>query len=389
MNSSQQSTKQKNYLIVFAWIFAALFVISSIGVIFSFFPTKKLLNPDFYKSALENVRIYERLPESIAQQLSANLSQGVTGPDSPVYLLLLTPQEWESVLSGLIEPNWLQAQTESMLDQIFEILLVSQDPLNTPISISISEVKNRLAGEEGIQAFNEILNAQPDCSFDQLMGLLQLGLGMETQIDTLLCKPPDNIISELNPVVQSFLSAAVEYVPDQISFTLPVAMLRGPSAENLQELNPGELPEFIEALRFTNTLITWSPLLPIVFILLATVFAVRSLRDFLRWWGGAFLAAGGISLIIILILYLTMDWGLARFIPIPLSVYRLPPLLVQIGLFELSQELVNSIVLSVVTPAGILTILGILLLLGTYLIPKDSPTPITPQREESDSRIIE
>ena len=382
MNTPSQSQKQNSILIVFAWIFAGLFVISSIVLIFSFFPTRKLLNPDFYKSALEDVGIYERLPETIAQQLTSNLSQGVTGTDSPVYLLLLTQQEWESVLTRLIDPAWLQTQTENVLDQFFEILLVSPDPLGTPISISIDELKNRLAGDEGVQAFNQILNAQPDCSFDQVMGLLQLGLGIETQIDTLLCKPPDNIISELNPVIESLLSAAVAYVPDQISFSLPAAMLQVSTSDTPQELSPGELPEFIEALRFTNMLISWSPMLPIVFLLLVTAFAVRSLADFLRWWGSTFLVAGGISLIILLILFLTVDLSLGRFLPIPLSVYKLPTLLVQLGLLELSQELVNGIVLSILVPAGIFTLLGILLLLGTYLQPKDSTPEVVTERKE-------
>ena len=149
MNYPQTTHKQNSVLIVFAWIFAALFVISSILVIFSFFPTKKLLDPDFYKTALEDIGIYERLPETIAQQLASNLSQGVTGAESPVYLLLLSQQEWESILTGLINPAWLQTQTESILDQFFGVLLDSPDPLNTPINISILELKNNLAGGEG------------------------------------------------------------------------------------------------------------------------------------------------------------------------------------------------------------------------------------------------
>jgi hypothetical protein len=94
------------------------------------------------------------------------------------------------------------------------------------------------------------------------------------------------------------------------------------------------------------------------------------------------LATGGISLIILLILFLTMDLSLGRFLPIPLSVYKLPPLLVQLGLLELSQELVNGIVISILVPAAIFTILGILLLLGTYLLPKDSPPEVVTEREE-------
>ena len=379
MSSTQQTQKQNSILVVFAWIFAILFVISSIGLIFSYFPTRRLLDPDFYKNALVSVGIYERLPESIAGQLASNLSQGILGTDSPVYLLLLTQQEWESILTGLIDPTWLQAQTENILDQFFDILLVSPDPLNTPITISILELKNRLAGGEGVQAFNQILNAQPDCSFDQVMGLLQLGLGMETQIDTLLCKPPDNVISELNPLVEVLLKNGVTYVPDEISFTLPAAMLQASTAKNPQEISPGELPEYIQTLRFTNKLISWTPLLPIIFILLVTVFAVRSIRDFLRWWGGSFLVAGGISLILLLTLYLTMDLSLGYLLPVPLRVFRLPSILMQIGLIELSQELVNGIFTSILIPAGILAILGILLLVGMYFLPKDMQPSMMPQ----------
>jgi hypothetical protein len=381
LSSPQQSQKQNSILIVFAWIFAVLFIISSIGLIFSYFPTRKLLDPDFYKNALVSVGIYERLPESIAGQLASNLSQGIMGTDSPVYLLLLNQQEWESILTGLINPAWLQAQMENILDQFFDILLDSPDPLNTPITISILELKKRLAGGEGVQAFDQILKAQPDCSFDQVMGLLQLGLGMETQIDTLLCKPPDNVISELNPLVEALLTNGVAYVPDEISFTLPAAMLQSSTAGNPQEISPGELPEYIQTLRFTNKLISWTPVLPIIFLLLVTVFAVRSIRDFLLWWGGTFLAVGGTSLILLLILYFTMDLSLGYFLPVPLRVFRLPSLLMQIGLIELSQELVNGILMSILIPAGILAILGILLLLGTYLIPKDSQLVMKPQGE--------
>jgi hypothetical protein len=381
LNNPQHPPKRNSYLIVFAWISAILFVISSVGVIFAFFPTRKLLNPNFYKSALENVGFYERLPESIAQQLAVNLTQRGSDTSSPVVLLLLNQQEWETILTGLINPSWLQTQTENILDQFFDILLVSPDPLNTPINVSILEIKNSLAGGEGVLAFNQILNAQQDCSLDQVMGLLQLGLGMQPQIDTLLCRPPDYIITELNPIVQSLLSAAVTQVPDEVSFTLLTAMQLSSSAGSPQELSPGELPEFISSLRRTNTMISRSPLLPITFLLLLSIFAVRSLRDMLRWWGSVFLTAGGISLIILLILYLTMDWSLGRLVPIPISVYGLPPLLVQMGLVEFSQELVTNLALSMVIPAGTLTVLGILLLLGTYLLPKDKQSSI-PQQEE-------
>ena len=378
MGTPEQSSKRINFNRLLAWIFAGLFVISSIGVIFTFFPSRKLLSPDFYKQALEDVRIYQRLPESIAQLLATNFTQNseesalIENP--PLYLLILDQEEWESILIDLVNPTWLQTQTEDILDQFFNILLISPDPVNTPIEVSLLEVKNRLGGPEGIQAFNQILNAQDPCSVNQLMGLLQLGLGLETSIDSLLCRPPDYIITELNPVVESFLSAAVAQVPDKLFFSLPLSMLDSSPGLNPANLNQGEIPAPIRTLRRTNTLISWGLFLPLLLIIMMTVFAVRSLRDLLRWWGGTFLTAGLISLTLSLSLFPIVKWGFNNLIPSKTSNnFELTALLVQLGIGDLSRELSNVLIMSVVIPASVLAIIGFALLLGSYLLSQSSP----------------
>lgn len=378
MGTPERSSKRINFNRLLAWIFAGLFVISSIGVIFTFFPSRKLLSPDFYKQALEDVRIYQRLPESIAQLLATNFTQNseesslIENP--PVYLLILDQEEWESILIDLINPAWLQTQSENILDQFFNILLISPDPVNTPIEVSLLEVKNRLGGPEGIQAFNQILKAQDACSVNQLMGLLQLGLGLETSIDSLLCRPPDYIITELNPVVESFLSAAVAQVPDQLFFNLPLSMLDSSPGVNPANLNQGEIPAPIRTLRRTNTLISWGLLLPLLLIIMMTIFAVRSLRDLLHWWGGTFLTAGLISLTLSLSLFPIVNWGFNNLIPSKTSNnFELTTLLVQLGIGDLSRELSNTLIMSVVIPASVLAIIGFALLLGSYLLSQSSP----------------
>ena len=378
MDTPEQASKRIFFSRLLAWIFAGLFVISSIGVIFTFFPSRKLLSPDFYKQALEDVRIYQRLPESIAELLATNFTQNseesslIENP--PVYLLILDQEEWESILIDLINPTWLQTQSENILDQFFNILLISPDPVNTPIEVSLLEVKNRLAGPEGIQAFNQILNAQDPCSVNQLMGLLQLGLGMETSIDSLLCRPPDYIITELNPVVESFLSAAVAQVPDQLFFNLPLSLLDSSPGLNPANLNQGEIPAPIKTLRRINTLISWGLFLPLLLIIMMTIFAVRSLRDLLRWWGGTFLTAGLISLTLSLSLFPVVNWGFNNLIPSETSNnFELTALLVQLGIGDLSRELSNVLIMSVVIPASVLAIIGFALLLGSYLLTQSSP----------------
>jgi hypothetical protein len=105
-----------------------------------------------------------------------------------------------------------------------------------------------------------------------------------------------------------------------------------------------------------------------------TVFAVRSLRDLLRWWGGTFLSAGLISLTLSLSLFPIVNWGFNNLIPSKTSNnFELTALLVQLGIGDLSRELSNVLIMSVVIPASVLAIIGFALLLGSYLLSQSSP----------------
>ena len=369
MSTSPKAAQKNKFLLALAWIFAVLFVVSTIGVVLTFFPIGKLLSADFYQQALEDVHIYQRLPETIAKQLAINLTPNPQDSDSQISLLVLNEQEWESILIELIDPVWLQSQSEEVLEQFFDILLHAPDPVHTPVEISVAEVKMSLTGPDGIQAFNQVLDAQPPCSINQLMGLVQIGLGMENTTGSILCRPPDYILSELSPLVQSFLSSAVSQLPDQVQFYLPLAIIDSQIAGTASNTNLGEIPESIRILRQANSAISWSPLLPMIMMLLVTVFAVRSLRDFMLWWGGTLLAAGLISLVLAVIMVPTANWALDSFIPLDLSSYlSMPELLVQIGFADLSSELVNGLVMSMVIPAGVITTIGLALLLGVFLL---------------------
>ena len=379
MSTTESPPKQNKFTLILAGIFVVLFILSTVAVVFSFFPTRQLLNPEFYKQTLADEQIYQNLPRVIAQQLASSITQdgeGSTLTDDPnLNLLILSQEEWESILIDLLDPNSLQTQTESIIDQFFDILLVSPDPVNTPIVISLKEVKSRLAGPEGTQAIKQILEAQPPCSVNQLLGLLQLGLGLPTSIDTLLCRPPEYIISELTSAVEWFLSGVVDQVPDQVNISLPETLLNTSSSGISLDPNQKVIPDIIQDVRRINTTISWSPLLPLIFLLLITVLAVRSLNEFLLWWGGSLLAAGLISLILSLSLYPTTNWAFNKLIPRASgSYFGLTNILIQLGVANLSRELASRLVMSVVIPATVITIIGFSFLLAFNLLTRSSPT---------------
>jgi hypothetical protein len=353
-------------------------------VIFTFFPIGKMLNPDFYQQALERENIYQRLPESIARQLANTLSSPISGQDAEISLLALDEQEWEAILLELIDPAWLQSQSETILDQVFDILLVSPDPLNTPLEISVKEIKQRLAGPEGIRAINQIIEAQPPCSVDQLLGVLQAGLGMDASIDSLLCRPPDFILSELNPFVEAFLDSTAGQIPNQVQFYLPFPKPQNQVSEIAHDPEP-EIPETLQTLRQINTLVTWSPLLPIAFLIILTLLAVRSLRDFMTWWGGTLFTAGIISLIFSFFIFPTMNWGVAALVPMGLNdLISIPGLLGQFGIADFFQELVNQLLLSIRIPASIFSAIGFALLLGVFLLNRNTVRLDTKLANSSD-----
>lgn len=379
MGTTKTPSEQNKFTLILAGIFVVLFILSTVAVVFSFFPTRQILNPDFYKQTLADEQIYQNLPRVIAQQLASSITQDGEGSsltDNPsINFLILSQEEWESIIIDLLDPNWLQTQTENIIDQFFDILLISPDPVNTPIVISLKEVKSRLAGPEGTQAFQHILEAQPPCSVNQLLGLLQLGLGLPASIDTLLCRPPDYIISELTSVAELFLSSAVDQVPDQVTVELPEKLLESSVSGSSLDPNQGVIPDTIRNLRRTNTAILWSPVIPLVFLFLITILAVRSLNDFLLWWGGSLLAAGLISLIFSLSLFPATNWAFSRLIPHESGTYfGLTNILIQLGVGDLSRELASRLVMSVVIPASVITIIGFSLLLAIYLLARSSPT---------------
>lgn len=399
METSKESTTINTLAKLVAGFLVVLFVLSTIVVLFSFFPIRQLLSPDFYKLTLEDEGVYHRLPGIIAERLATNIVEDtcVQNPGStdcsqenaldntPVYFMILTQQEWESILSELIDPDWLQTQTENILDQFFYILLNSPNPMDAPLELSLNEVKKRLAGPQGIQAFNQILDAQPDCSLDQLFGLLQLGLGMPTDIETLLCQPPDYIMSELNPVVESFLSGVVDQFPDQLTFYLPDEIMSSSTSGNNADPIQVAIPKPIQTLRRTYRAISISPIVPLVLLSLVTILTVRSLREFLLWWGVSLLTAGLISLVLALSLTPISSWAFPRLIPGGSEAsLGLSNLLIELGVVDFSRVLAERLVMSIVIPAGVITIIGLTLLLALYLINRQSRTQKSLSTETTD-----
>ena len=92
------------------------------------------------------------------------------------------------------------------------------------------------------------------------------------------CKPPAELIPMLTPIIQGQMQATAQMIPDQL--ILFMAM-------------PGNDPR--ARLQVARLGMRLSPILPLGFLLLMTVVTVRSLKNWLNWWGIPLAITGGLT----------------------------------------------------------------------------------------------
>jgi len=252
---------------------ALLFIISGIVALVAFNIEWYAFNSSAYKQAFERQDLYGRTPEILANALySYILGSQNTDP----YLKELTQEEWQGTIASVVPPVELKLLTDSALDSVFDYL---NDRTNS-VQISLLPIKQRLTGPAGVEIVQKILQAQPDCTAEQL---LQIGMGFLSG-DIGLCNPPPELIGFMNPFIESQLQLITFSIPNEITL---ISSLPGDADPRAR-------------LRQVRSLMNLTPVLPVFFLFCLTIFAVRSLMDWLQWWGYPFLLTGGVSVLIAL-----------------------------------------------------------------------------------------
>jgi hypothetical protein len=245
-----------------------LFILSGILALFAFNIEWYAFDAAVYKRAFERQNLYTRTPDILASALYDYLS---ANQNSDPYLKELTLEDWRGTITSVVPPEELKVLTDSTLDSAFDYLNDRSDT----VQISLLPIKGRLSGPAGMVVVQEILNAQPACTADQL---LQMGTGF-LQGNFALCNPPPEMVGLLTPLIESQLQLMTLAIPNEVTLTAAA---------------PG-LPDPRAGLRQARTLMNITPVFPLIFLFCLTVFAVRSHMDWLQWWGYPLLNAGGIS----------------------------------------------------------------------------------------------
>ncbi len=353
-----------------AALFAILFIIAALLSLLLFNFERHFLDSDLYKRVLLEERVYDSLPRLLSTQIAAEMTHNPCDEDPsscegdgeaeseddqggpPDYFQNIDVNQWELLLREILSANWLQEQTESVINQLFEFL--ESDETTPTISISLVDLKARLLGRNGVDTVLKIVDAQPPCSDDQLSELKDMIESDLSEADLLSCRPPQELLDRYILTIEETLNEVVGSLPDEANLGESFMESEGsePQEDSTDEMQIGR------TLRRIRYVMRWSPIVPIGLLLLVAVFGVRSFRDLLRWWGIPVMVTGLIALILSILSMPIFNWLLSTYVESRNPGY-LSAEFVQLG-FDLGRSAIRSYVKSITLQAGILSLVGLI-----------------------------
>jgi hypothetical protein len=347
---------------MFAVLFAIFFVITAVTCILIFNSQNQAFNPEVYKQALSATGIYDRLPELIGEQIAYTVNKNSCAQNpaacseeqqnaTPAYLSGVDASEWAVILSELVDPAWFKTQIESAIDQVIAFLATPGEPFN--LDISLVELKARLGGDNGYQAVVSLLNSLEPCTLNDILNLPGTMLETNNPTNLPLCRPSENVLKLGESAIRDTLKSVADKLPDNTATIINTFM---PGLESGLALTQRSL----QLLR-TTALISLA--IPIFLLLIITLLVVRSLKDFLKWWGIPM-----VSIAALVFLFSLLITPLVRIIVLErVNAIGLAPgwiEVVKIAILQMVETFRNTLTYQ----AGILLAVGCLMVIGSALI---------------------
>ncbi len=359
--TASRSTAPGWFAKLLAVLFGLLFAVTTPLVVLLLAARGLLFSPNFYKHALTAADIYHDLPAAIAQQVASTATEAqpetASAPEGEVglgaILGALPPDFVETLIVRLIPPEWMQAQVESVIDQVVAYLDHGQG--TPPLTISLAEIKANLNQGALESALREVMATLPPCTAEQLLSFGgDLLTGQTAMIPA--CRPPEALqevaIASAKVTMEGMLG---HMLPDQMSLTQPFGAA-GPGAGSLPFMQG--LEQALSWLRLAKRIAELSILLPLVLLAVIALLTARTARLALRWLGWPLLAAGLLTALVGLALYLGFGI-LAATVPMPPGAAGPAGLL---GLVrEVAQGMVTTVVLWIEAGAGAMTLAGLVM----------------------------
>lgn len=324
---------------VLAITFAVLFVVSTALAFMLYNMESSMFDAALYIQAFEDEGVYQRLPGLMSQALVSAAQEAEV--DNPLVMLnALSQEEWDFYIAQLLPPAELKILADDLINAMMSYVTGESDT----VVLSLGNLKTHLSSQQGIDALYEILQAQPDCTAEQLTAMVM------GQQNVSLCNPPDTFLFiDLTPLIKAQIKGVVVLMPEQVTLIAP----GGEQVKRVRDL---------ERVRLAMRL---SPVLPVLFLLLVTAVAVRSFVDSLNWWGYSLLLAGLVSMAFTLLSRPLTALAVQLFITPAL------PDILPAGVIEIFRDLAATIAYNAVLPtmktAGMIALIGLGMVAGTLV----------------------
>ena len=290
-----------------------------------------------------------------------------SGSGMPFFFQILTAEDWQFIISNLLPPEDLKTMTDGTLDQLFAYL----DGKTDKVTVSLVKIRERLAGQAGADLITHLMNSQLPCTLQELAQIIS-GI---FEGSVVLCKPPEVMASLEIAVLQNLLKTAAAQIPDTAFLISSPSVITPPSGTGPLGATP------IATLLTIRLYLRLSPLIPLIFLLLVTLFAVRSIKSWMRWWGIPILISGVLTLGLGFSMLLVINSIWTNYI-VPRIPPFFPPNIVVLGQ-ALVRSILGKITGQIILWAIIILAIGLAAWIGSYYVkvntnPVESPAPPTP-----------
>jgi hypothetical protein len=299
-------------------------------------------------------------------------AQDESGGSGVAFINNLSTRDWQALITLLLPPDESKAMVEGMLDQVFATV----NGETCTARLSLAAVKAHLIGPAGADLVQLLLKTQPPCTEEQLTQIHSEEADESEQ--AVVCNPPPQDLDLLTRQLTSQLASASAQIPDDVVIIKPASDLVAAG-----EVSPGNDP--LETLNKVRVAIRFTPIIPIILLMLVSLLVIRSLKGWLRWWGIPFLMTGLVVAVIgmTILPLLNLAW-------VNLVLPRFPAML-PAGLADFAHSLMNSIGRAGTTPmvieAAILGIVGLVAIIGSILVDRKpkQPAPVMPLSEPTNT----
>ncbi|MBI5952405.1 MAG: hypothetical protein HY865_12175 [Chloroflexi bacterium] len=248
--------------------FAVLFVLTAVPTLVFFNFDRRAFTPQTYQKAFASSDFYKKLPAAMAESILA----GTTDTSQmPVVMRGMSQQAWEGYFRAMLPQETLKTMGDETLNSVFAYLNHQTDT----VQVSLAPLKTSMVSDAGVQAVFDLLGTQPACTMEQIA---QATLNLLNSNEIQFCNPPAELVPMLTPVIQGQMQATAMVIPDQLT------LLNAPPQSDPRD-----------KLQIARLAMRLSPILPLGFLLLMTVVTVRSLKNWLDWWGIPLFITGGLT----------------------------------------------------------------------------------------------